>query len=963
MAGAAVPAIGNFLLAVFGGTSAAATAAAYFAAEVFAYAATSYLIGRASAALAPKPKANAGLPGGMEANYFDTNASVRIIYGRVKVGGMETIPPLTNSKPNSNAFEDLHKVLTIAGHEINSYEYTHFDATTIVNAQIGPVAYTMSDGLVNSGTFKDLAFIRRALGTSTDSADRILVSNNATAFSNARARGIAKARLTFRYDADVYKGIPTVTFTLQGKKCYDPRLDSSPGAAPTNPSFIVWTNNNALCTTDYLTSFLGGEYDTADIDWDTVVTAANACDALVAIPNSLTQKRYTCNGVLLATDDFLDNVKMLVDSMLGRVMFRDGKWRIFAGGWQTPTFTIAKSDWVSPMGARFEQGSKKRFNQMRVWYVDPNREWQKNECTPRINSTYRTADGGRTIEAETEQPTCTDEFEAQRKGEFLLRQSRNQVAPTGQLGPKHGNIALWDTGTIVDDELGWSSKTFRVVAIDRAQDGGADYVFNEEQSTDWTDLTGAEYNQPSNAAMPANNVTTPTEPTSLSALPQVNGTIMFTWDTPIVKPPGTRFRIVRSTNSADASVGTVVWDGLASPVPLVMPTSQHFYYVYALTGSGAKSPFQPNTFGVAATARLEADQTLQNRLCGDAEFEYGDTTSLWDTRPQINVGNIIFAQENIAGGARAQNFRLSQETAQSSVYQFTYVASGGQYGGYMNVRHHPTQADTSGYECFMRGANPLLPGSGHAYSGEPFGIEYQARVRINTPGAAGGFELMFGAAIFADAPSSIGMRQLTAQYIVSSTAALRQGEWGTVRGFGVVLPMAVATAVGTTEPSVVRSATGFYVHPALAFLAITGSQGNYDVDFFQATNVGFLNEPRHSLLIQQAGAVRNVQLFEFFSMYGLVLNVFSGTAITFPSSDVYRWSDWRQWQMGRKFVLNKANLSVSAFLCPASGMTLRLAGRSATGTVTFVTSLPGFATVEKTADAEFTVNGSPLGVI
>jgi hypothetical protein len=497
---AAISAIANFFLAVTGAYSAAATAYALFAAKVFVYAASTYLLNRAAASMAPKSRGS-GLGQGMEINYYDSGAPIRIVYGQVRTGGMETIPPLTSG--GDNAF--LHKVITLAGHEVDSYNFTHFDTTTITNAQIGAVSFTGSDGKVSSGYYGDHVWLRRYRGTSTDSADRMLMAVDSSAFNNARARGIAKVAVTLKFNGDVFRSIPTMTFTYQGKRCYDPRLDTSPGANPTNTSYIAWTQNPALCLCDYLMGVYGGEYSAGDIDWDSVVTAANYCDVTVSTPAG-SQARYTCNGVLLATDSFESNVRMLVDSMLGRIIFRDGKWRVFAGSWQTPSYTIEKSDWLEGgLSIRFEQGRQRRFNRMRCWYVDKARDWQRVECNPRYNTTYKAADGAEDIDAETEQLMCTGEHEAQRKAEFLLRQSRNQITVTGRLPPRFQNMALWDTGFIVFDHLGWSTKTFRCVGIDLNPDGSLDCVFNEEQSTDWTDMASGEYNAPSIATLPPVN--------------------------------------------------------------------------------------------------------------------------------------------------------------------------------------------------------------------------------------------------------------------------------------------------------------------------------------------------------------------------------------------------------------------------------------------------------------------------
>lgn len=617
----AIGAIAKFLIGV--GFKALA---ANFIASVFVYAAAAALLNRIS-----RPKRRgAGLGTGTEVNYYDSGASIRIVYGKVRVGGMETIPP----QLSGDSLEKLHKVLTIAGHEVDSYTDTHFDTININNSFIGPMAFTSSDGQVTGDKFNGHAWIRRYRGTSTDSADRILCDVNSTRFGLSRAPGIAKAALTFSYNADIYKAVPTVTFTIQGKRCYDPRLDSSPGADPTNASYAAWTQNPALCLVDYLMATYGGEYSADDIDWTTVVTAANACDATVNVPGG-TQPRYTCNGVLMATEDFIKNVRALVDCMLGRVIFRDGKWRIYAGSWQTPTFSIQKSDWISGLSIRFEQGRRKRFNRMHCWYVDANRDWQRVECMPRSNSTYRTADGAEPIDAETEQLLCTNEYETQRKTEFLLRQSRNQITVTGRLPPRFQDVALWDTGTIVFDHFGWNSKTFRCTGMDLHEDGSMDGVFLEEQSGDWTDLDAADYNTESTATLPVTNATQPSAPLGLSVTPNLNGTLLFSWNRPVVAPAGYRYELVMSTNSANAAVGSTIWSGNAERVELVAPYAPRFYFVRAYANS-QYGPFSPNTFGVIGMPIWNRTPELKDPVFVDGDFDQSPTTT---TTFWIGVGS------------------------------------------------------------------------------------------------------------------------------------------------------------------------------------------------------------------------------------------------------------------------------------------------------------------------------------
>lgn len=505
MPAAAVAYITETIVVAFGITSYAAIAAVYIAATVFVYAAGSYLLAKASQAMGPKAKGGGGQKQDLEANYYASDASIRLAYGRVKTGGMETIPAIT-SGPNN---ELLHKMLTLVGHEIDSYNNIHLDANTLAMTDFTGFTNVVSQGMVTTGVYSGKAMIRPYRGTSTDSADTLLASHFPTMFGGSRGRGISKLGVTFKFDSDLYKGIPNIGATYQGKRCYDPRLDTSPGANPTNTSYIRWTRNPTLCLIDYLMSGNGGDYPTVEIEWSLAVIAANACDAAVSVPGALTQPRYSCNGLIFTTEVFTENVKTFTNAMLGRCAYRDGKWRIYAGGWQTPTFTINKSDWISGLAIRFEQGKKKRFNMMRTWFVDPLREWQRVECNPRFNLTYQAADGNEQIPAETDQPLCTEEYEAQRKGEFLLRQSRNQIVVSGRLPPRMRDIALWDTGYIVMDQFGWSTKTFRCVGFESNPDGSVDATFAEEQSTDWIDLSAGEYNAASIAGLPAINSTQP----------------------------------------------------------------------------------------------------------------------------------------------------------------------------------------------------------------------------------------------------------------------------------------------------------------------------------------------------------------------------------------------------------------------------------------------------------------------
>lgn len=642
-------AVGAAILSAFG----AATWTA-LTIQVLVYSAASFALTKVINALMPRRKT--GETRGMEASVTDSSADGRVLYGEARVSGINVIPPWTSGDNNRY----LHQVLAVAVHEVDSYSDVYFDQETISNAAIGAVTSSANDGKVTGGKYNNAAWIRRYLGTASQTVDFILnAAFSGSWTADARGRGIAYVALQYDYgDGKVYSGIPQVTFKVKGKKCYDPRLDTSPGANPTNAAYAAWTTNPALCWADYKTAAYGRNVPAADIDWPSVVTAANECEELVAIPGT-TQKRYTCNGILLANNDPNDNEKKLLDAMMGRMVYIRGKWTVYAGSWQTPQTVIDKADW-SALGAIQTTASRDggRFNGVRVYHIDPERNWQRVECFPRFSDTYRTADNNERIWLEMEQPLCTNAFEAQRKAELLLRASRNGVRVTGTLPPRFMLLAPWETVSLNFDELGWVSKTFRIVTTTPNPDGSIEVSMVEEQTGDWADMAAGEYGNPSVAGLPTANPTSPSAPRNFT-VESLPSALRFDWDDSIVKPEGTRYRVLMGTTSYTAPQSReIIYDGLVSDAlyTILNTSSRQFYYAQAYAGSYF-SEYTPNTFGISALPLFNGVEQRNS------------------ARSAVNTGTVATSLGVEAGGfyARGGQVRLLCEYTVECSKEVTYT--------------------------------------------------------------------------------------------------------------------------------------------------------------------------------------------------------------------------------------------------------------------------------------------------
>lgn len=403
------------------------------------------------------------------------------------------------------------------------------------------------------------------------------------------------------------------------------------------------------------------------------------------------KRRYTSNVRIGLARDWRDNARLFIDAMVGRMIRRDGIWFIYAGAYDAPTFTVEKKDWLQIESIKtVAPRDNGRWNTVHVWYTDKQRNWQREECFPRRNATYRADDNNEEIPLELEQPACTDEFEAQRKGEFLLRQSRNQIALVGVLPPRFHHIATGEMGAFTFEDFGWSSKLMRVRAMDMLNEGQVRIAIAEEQAADWTDLAASEYNQPSASGIPEVNPTTPSAPTNLTINANFNGTLQVEIFRPLIFPQGSYYRLYRTAVSTNAAAGAVVYEGVTNKINIVAPSSLHYYFAQVIANSYF-GPFYPTT-GTAGVVGLPLGWTtnqINSNAATDVFVAYnsavasnnlfaGQLINMNWTPPGLPCTALLTAtgklRRTIGGGASFFTIRLEQYPNLSETYD-TFMAT------------------------------------------------------------------------------------------------------------------------------------------------------------------------------------------------------------------------------------------------------------------------------------------------
>ena len=225
-------------------------------ARIIVGAGSSLVLGAVGKALAPKvepPNFGTGLQQGITVTSKSPTQPYRIIYGTTRVGGTIVFAETTSD----NDF--LHLVIVLAGHEIDDITNIFFNdhdvqIETLSNDSNGIPIFTPTSGDQYNGK----AVFKKHFGNDDQVADAELVSAVTQWTTDHRIRGKAYLYAKLSFDSDVYpNGVPNISCTVKGKKCFDPRATSF-----TASSGNVSTVNNTITLSSHgLSTFDRAKYD------------------------------------------------------------------------------------------------------------------------------------------------------------------------------------------------------------------------------------------------------------------------------------------------------------------------------------------------------------------------------------------------------------------------------------------------------------------------------------------------------------------------------------------------------------------------------------------------------------------------------------------------------------------------------------------------------------------------------
>ena len=387
-------------------------------------------------ALMPKPPSFGNR--GYQTTAIGTALDHQIIYGKVRVGGARIYDEATGQ---NNKY--LHRVVAVAGHEIQSFDEIY------INDEV--VTLDGSGNVTSPSKYNGKVRIKLHLGSPNQTADTFLVNESAHWTTEHRLRGIAYMYIRLAFDADVFpNGIPEITATISGKKVYDPRTSTT-----------AWSDNPALCLRDYLTSSYGIAEETANIDDTLVTAAANVCDQTNTIAGTT---RYTCNGAFTTASTPYDMINGILTSMDGSLWYAQGKWRMKPAYWTAPVLDLNEDDLRSSMSVSTRHSRRDNFNTVKGTFRGEESNWQTTDYPQVTNAAFVAADGGQESVADVDLPFTDNSIEARRIARISLERNRQQLTVSASFGLKTLQVQVGDNIRLTNSRFGWDNKEFEVIA-------------------------------------------------------------------------------------------------------------------------------------------------------------------------------------------------------------------------------------------------------------------------------------------------------------------------------------------------------------------------------------------------------------------------------------------------------------------------------------------------------------------
>jgi hypothetical protein len=432
---------------------------------------------------------------GLLVNKQSNDATIPVVYGERLIGGTRVF---VETSGTDNTY--LYMSIVLSEGEINDITEIRIDDKAVTWS--GDLADNTQRTVASndSSFYKDsesLITVEPHYGTDGQSASNLL-STLSSWGSNHKLSGLSYLALRFKWNQDVFAGVPRIQAKVQGKKVvsYNSGLSAQTASYSTNP---------AWCLLDYLTNARYGKgLTTSEIDLQSFYDASQvAVTQVTPYSGGSDINIFDINTAIDTSASIISNVREFLKGCRGYLPYSAGKYQLIIETTGSASITLTEDNIVGGYNL-LSPDKNSKFNRVIVSFVNPDRNFQIDETQfPPIDdsgltsadrhATMKTSDGGFLLEGRFDFKTITSKYQAEEMAEIILRRSRDALSLSINVSFNSYDLAIGDIVNITHSSLGFSAKSFRVLSMTFNEDFtiGLNLVQHEDSHYTWASKTVA----------------------------------------------------------------------------------------------------------------------------------------------------------------------------------------------------------------------------------------------------------------------------------------------------------------------------------------------------------------------------------------------------------------------------------------------------------------------------------------
>ena len=591
---------------------------------------------------------------GILLNKQSNDANIPVVYGERLLGGVRVF---LETSGTDNEF--LYMALVLCEGEINSIEQIRVDDKVVT------FDGALSDNTQRSVASSDSNFYKDAvsyitiephLGSDSQTASSLL-STLSSWGSNHKLSGLAYLALKFKWNQDIFGGIPKVQAKIKGKKVVTLASDLSESSA-------TFSANPAFCLLDYLRNERYGKgIATSDIDLQSFRDASQVCITQVTpFSGGSDINLFDCNAVLDTSKKIIENTRILLRGCRGFLPYTSGKYKLVIETTGSASITLTEDDIFGGYSLASEDKNNK-YNRVIVSFVNPDRNFQVDEVQfPPIDDSgltsadqhanMKTADGGFLLEGRFDFQTLTSPYQAEEMEEIILRRSREALKLNINAGGNAYDLAIGDIVNITHASIGFSAKAFRVNSISFNEDFTVGLNLIEHQNSHYTFATKGQVSSTPSTNLPDPFTIQPPASITLSdeMIEYADGVVLTRLNILISASPDSfvQYYQVEAKKTSESNF-KIISSGteLRHEFLNVIDGENYTVRAKAINALGVSSTFTSATHTVVGATETPADVTdLSVSLVGSNQMELS-----WTPVADLDISWYEIRFQNVTSGA------------------------------------------------------------------------------------------------------------------------------------------------------------------------------------------------------------------------------------------------------------------------------------------------------------------------